>query len=358
MPIIPSEPYIIVRDRRQVLQFSIHNWIIDEWIPLIDHAGYTIYSLYVRMSNSLDERAWPGYTLIENHFGIGRATISERNKLLSWCRLVHIEPGDRNHTNDYYILDIPRVTDQALNHLHHKATQLEPTNKFRSTILRRIDNWHPIQFWWQRGKKKPTVLRPGQPHLPGCLDPSSVAEHPSSVAEHPSSVAEHPSSPAEHPSSPAEHSIRPQNCNNPYKQSLQTIRSNNPQQQQPDDNGNGQRAESAAVVALLAQYNVAEPMLSRMADADLLTAAAWCLYTRTQDLENPPGFIVAQLRAGVHPPADFVTLASIPPEQVTWLEQHARHREWGDWPDNLPCDYQTAELWYSQMKGDHHHGQI
>jgi hypothetical protein len=66
------------------------------------------------MANRDDERRWPGHTLISEHLSIGRSSISDHNRLLKWCGLVHIECGDATHPNEYYILDIPPVTSETL----------------------------------------------------------------------------------------------------------------------------------------------------------------------------------------------------------------------------------------------------
>ena len=66
------------------------------------------------MANKKDERCWLPYGTIEKHLGMGRGTISDYNKLLVWCGLIHIEEGDTRLANDYYILDIPDVTPEVI----------------------------------------------------------------------------------------------------------------------------------------------------------------------------------------------------------------------------------------------------
>jgi hypothetical protein len=190
-----SEEVICVRDRREKYQFSIHNRIIDEWVPIIGPLGYMLYSLYVRMASNDDERCFPGYRLIQDHLGIGASTVSDYNKLLVWAGLIYIESGNNIESNNYYILDIPEVTPDRLEKLRQQAQQdLKPESKFLACILSRLEDWRPIQAYWTQKKPKPVVVHPSQLSLlpADCLESQGtpVAEHPAPVAEHPTPVAE------------------------------------------------------------------------------------------------------------------------------------------------------------------------
>ena len=151
-----------------------------------------------------EERCYPGYRLIAKHMGMGISTISDYNKLLVWCGLLHIEPGDRNSPNDYYILDIPEVTEDVLARIRNLAVkdverlELEREEEaqkldaagmqkdaaklrqkkvgtFYSGLLKRLDKWEPIYVHWGEEKERPFIIKRGQLSLfPG--DP--VGEHP------------------------------------------------------------------------------------------------------------------------------------------------------------------------------------
>ena len=150
---------IIVRDRREPCQFSTHNNLIDQWHPIIKDIGFTLYSFYIRLSNKKDERAFPGFKLICRHFGYSRPTIQLYNQLLTWSKLIHIQPGDQHSPNQYFILEVPSVDTEALDHIrHHALTDLDPTKphefKFQHMLLHRLDHWKPIQhWWWARGRR-------------------------------------------------------------------------------------------------------------------------------------------------------------------------------------------------------------
>lgn len=261
---------IIVRDRRQVHQFSVHNRVIDEWLPIIGPTGYAIYSLYVRMANATDERSWPGYTLITTHLAIGRATLSDHNKLLLWCRLIHIEPGTTHTSNNYYILDIPTVTAELLHAVRLQAQALPLNSRFRHTITKRLDNWTSIQSLWNT-RPKPQIFRPGQPLLPGCEphQTSSPAEHPGSVPEHPSSVPEHP--------------VRQENQNNPKQQSKLT--------------------QVEEITQLLTQTGITVDVAAGLAETcSRELVEGWIAYAATQELHNRAGFLITSLRSRQQPP--------------------------------------------------------
>jgi hypothetical protein len=211
-------PVIIrIRDRRKPRQYSIENRVLDEWYPIIGHHGYALYSLYVRMASKNDERCYPGYRTISEHLHFGITTVYRYNNLLSWCKLIHIEPGNRRKPNDYYILDVPLVTPQALDSIRRLAqAELKPDSRFLTAILYRLDNWQPIQAIWTRHNKRISrIVRQGQLEL--ALEGVPVEKHPVPVEKHPV--------PVEKRGVPVETT----------EQSTRTIHKNNPQQQQ----GNG-----------------------------------------------------------------------------------------------------------------------
>jgi hypothetical protein len=357
-----DEEHIIVRDRRQRHQFSIHNRVIDEWLPIIGQTGYALYSLYVRMASRDDERSWPGYTLISKHLRIGRSSISEHNRLLEWCGLVHIEHGDPNRPNDYYILDIPPVTPEALEKVRQAATdELSPKSKLRQTVLKRLEEWQPIRaLWGNDGGAKPIVVHPAQMQLqmqmplekgePGAGQASRgvenhgpPAEQGSPGAEHPGPLAEQGSPVAEHPSPLAERGVRQEDCNNPNQQSESTIQTDNPEQQSTTTAATGlaapAKADGGVLVGLLADFGVQEPVRSQIASngVDLPTVQAWIWYTQGQEnLRDPVGFVVSRLQQHVPPPDDLLALARVmqqlDEEDLAILDGYAEERRWdGRW---------------------------
>lgn len=261
--------YIRVRDRRSPQQYSIHNVLIDEWFPIIGQTGYTLYSLYVRMANRENEKCWPSFRLIAKHLGIGNSTISEHNNLLFWTRLIHIEPGNKDNPNEYYILEVPRVTPAALDAVEQAARaylsilqarqddevrklQREGLmkeaakrqskavgGKFYQTLFKRLDNWQPIQAIWGSSDEPETAgsgIHPAQLALFGCSTGGArapVVEGGAPPVEQPAPGVEPPAPVVEGgaPGSGAEQSIK----NNPK----QTILNNTPTPTRVNGGGGG-----------------------------------------------------------------------------------------------------------------------
>jgi ADP-ribose pyrophosphatase YjhB (NUDIX family) len=325
-----TEHYIVVRDRRTKHQFSIHNAIIDEWLPIIGLPGYALYSFYCRMANQTDERCFPGYSLIRAHLGLGFATISDYNRLLVWCGLIHIERGNCSESNDYYILDIPEVTSEKLRAIRRLATsELSEDSTFVQALLKRLDNWQPLQAHWERARKtRPSVVHPAQMSLP--------LEEGTSVGEEGTSVGEDPTSPSE------------------VEQSKPTI-----QKQQSEENNQQQQAAAVVVRSLLEELGLQEPTLSQVlaVNPDPADVQGWIWYVQTQTgLNNPVGVVANRLRSRQQPPAEFLALARViaqlDEEDLAILESCARERHWtGRWNlDNERLkelfDHDTLETYY------------
>ncbi len=233
-----DEIIIRVRDRRKARQFSIDNLIMDEWFPVITLRGFTLYSFYCRMANGKDERCFPGYSLIRTHLGMGKTSISDYNKLLTWCGLIHIQSGNENKSNDYYILDVPKATPERINAIKEKAeAELNGDSKFLTQVLKRLESWQPLRAHWKEGTKQIVVVHPNQLSLfPNDQGGSPPAE-PGSPSAEPGSPMAKPGSP------PAEPGVRPEDSNNPKA----TKQSNDPKQQSEAVVANG--AETAVSLA-------------------------------------------------------------------------------------------------------------
>ena len=204
-PRTEAEQTITIRDRRKPRQYSIENRIMDEYRPLIGAAGLDLYNLYVRMANKRDERSWPGYSLIQEHLGIGSSTVSEMNQLLEWCGLVHIENGGSRRSNVYYILEPRPVTHEFLQGLRARVSAgWSDDRRIRRTVLARIDGWRSFLQRCgsrRRASRVKVVRAAGQMELgegsstgaqgssTGVLD-SPTGVHPSSAGAHPSSRGE------------------------------------------------------------------------------------------------------------------------------------------------------------------------
>jgi hypothetical protein len=224
----------LLSDRRRVHQFSVHNLLVDEWYPILGDAGYVLYSFYVRLANRRDERAFPGFKLIRRHFGYGRATIWNYNRLLVWCSLISIVPGNEFNPNQYFILEVPKCDEEARAVLCRRArAELDVGKrheaKFLALVLRRVEGWKPIQHWWElKGREKVITVTRAQLELDLAGEGGVVLQenHPSSEGEPPRFSGETtPVLEENHPGSAGE--PEQSERNNPKEQSER----DNPQQQ-------------------------------------------------------------------------------------------------------------------------------
>jgi hypothetical protein len=329
---------ITVRDRRQKHQFSVHNRLIDEWLPIITIRGYVLYSFYVRLANREDERSYPGYALIKQHLGMGKSTISEYNQLLEWCELIHIEPGTRVRSNDYYILDVPQVTPERRAKIRQKATtNLIPESKFLAALLKRLDAWKSIQELWGEKKTKGrqvVIHRPeGQMSLP--LGDDGVGSPP---AEQGSPPAEHPSPSTEQGGSPAEQGSPPGGL----EQSEATVEGDESLNDAP-------RQIAISTASFLQNLGVTEPTLSQIADRDEAVALAWWWYIQTQPGLKKKGleidYLIKRLRENDSPLPGYRELAQVwlqlsNEQRWTLLRAEKNHRLYRQ-PWRLPDDGST-----------------
>lgn len=290
---------IVIRDRRQRHQFSIHNRLIDDWLPIIDHTGLALYSLFVRMANARDERCWTAYSTIAAHLRVSKSTVSDHNRLLAWCRLIHIEAGNQRRANNYYILDVPALDTDLLHHIRYRASHADPPLRF--DVFSRLDTWRPIQDVWQaRQRYKLAVLRPGQMHLPL----SGTAREPSGTLREPCSTLREPCSPP----GVLEQSL----LNNPNEQSNNNSKAGGDVDASPEplvQNGwdltNSFNPEQDAAFQDLLRWDVRPQAAAEIVTThahQLPQIQAWIDHTRAliddeQEIRNPAGFIVAGIRS-------------------------------------------------------------
>ena len=196
---------IVIRDRRQKHQFSIHNRLIDEWFGILGQTGFALYCLYCRMADARSESSYPGYSYIQALLGVSRRTIADYNKLLSWCALVHVDPGEAGRHNVYYVLDVPQLTPALLDRIRCCAQAEMDTSadaRFNRMIVGRVDGWAPIAACRRKraGVARPASLSdtphppPGVPRTPGSSPsvPPRVSPPPSGIHGIPDGAARTP----------------------------------------------------------------------------------------------------------------------------------------------------------------------
>ncbi|MBC8445669.1 MAG: hypothetical protein H8D74_00570 [Chloroflexi bacterium] len=286
-----TERTIVVRDRRQVHQFSTHNRVIDEWLPIVGKTGFVLYSLYLRMAHRDNEHCYPGYNSISEHLRISPTTISHCNKILVWCRLIAIVQGNRRVSNDYYILDVPRVTPEALDEIRRVLTiETDENSKLRRTMLKRLDEWQPIQDIWDKHKKAPvTIVKAVHSNQIDLPLSTTQAKQGTTQAKQGTTQAKQGTTQAKQGTTPSV-----------VEQSESTIRKNNPKEQ---SNSNNTQNAVVAVLSVLNQFQIMEPTRTEIANLPHITAdylTAWWDWYQTDVGASKlgAGYFVQQFRDG------------------------------------------------------------
>ncbi len=287
-----DEVLLYVRDRRKPSQFSIDNVIMDQWYPIIDAIGFSIYALLIRMANeSNGESCYPGYTMITGHLGIGPATLSYYISLLEWCQLIYrdrpeiviIQNGERktrrqgNRSNTYYILEVTHVTPERLALVREKVVESANkqsgglTKEWGEKFTRAIDSWKPLQSHWavRRRKKIKTVV-----------SQTSMFDGDQIISDPPPPVS-------------------------------------------ADSAGEKRHAYLVDTQKIFADFGIVGSPAKELADADESVVLAWVWQCQIEEMEpkKAPGFVVKRLRLQDSPGEDKLGMA------YSWLTMKAEDRE-------------------------------
>ena len=165
-----------IRDQRIAPQTNIDHGVILDWLPVIGQTGFALYSIY--MSLAAQRLPSPGIRRLANHIGAGPQSIRFSNRVLEWAGLIAITPGDQETSNTYDILDVPPVTDAALERIAAAALadsvlKRDYASYYRRRLLAACQSWQPF---WQR---RPGMLRPAND------TPAMPAPRPAAVAAPP-----------------------------------------------------------------------------------------------------------------------------------------------------------------------------
>ena len=351
---LDDKKLIVVRDRRKFNQFTIHNVLVDHWVPIIGQIGFLLYAFYTRLANKKDEKAFPGYTLIQRHLKLGRGSISEHNRLLVWCGLIHIEEGGRRKANEYYILAVPEVDAERIEVIRgliavdgerreidrlaladkleaeakafedgasSQVEQLKRVKKLRTasqdafwgTVLKRLDNWRPISDYWREPEDKIQVVKEGQLSLFAGSDD----EQGGSGVEQAGSDDEQAGSGIEQIGSGVDQGVRGENCNNPKEQSKGTAKINKPNGTSPPptdtsadsvplpEHQNGSGGGGGGVQQVILNWMGFNGRLSQKDNAPsielLLAWGLWVNLRGADDSNNPVGVARSKWRRGEFP---------------------------------------------------------
>lgn len=176
---VPVEVCIRSFDLREFHFYQVHNMIVDDYMPLIGCAGLALYNLYTRRAMKETQRAKIPQTIIQEHLGIKKASVSDYNLILEWCELVYV---DRKHrkTNEVYLLNVKPLTPEHIEKIRQNVYEatggLRPKQvknaRLRVTMLKRLDGWKSLGNLLDEHNQVPAhikIVKPSdlQGQLPG-----------------------------------------------------------------------------------------------------------------------------------------------------------------------------------------------
>jgi len=130
-----SQEAIVIRDRRKPNQFTTDNVIAREWLPILRVGdAFFFYSVYLSMANRETESSWGSLRTMARYLQCGVDLIIRGNKLLEICELIHIESGDQQTSNEYYVLDPPSLTPELARRILDRLDEIQDQEKGK--------NWH------------------------------------------------------------------------------------------------------------------------------------------------------------------------------------------------------------------------
>lgn len=147
-------PINTMKVARTHLPYQVEKHLVTEWLPILGVVGFALYNFYLCLGD--DEMATPGIRETANHLSISASYVNLYNRLLVYCELIKIVPGEGPKPNGYILLPIPRVTQEAMERIKRKVAKdwqmkTQPGFLRRSSkrqpvgLLDRLDSWEPIR---------------------------------------------------------------------------------------------------------------------------------------------------------------------------------------------------------------------
>jgi hypothetical protein len=97
-----------IRDRRRRSWFSTDNEIVDDYGPKLGIYGLGVYCVLCRYAYSETEEATVSLRTLGSKLRMGRTKLLETLATLEEAGLISIERGDREHSNVYTLLEVPK----------------------------------------------------------------------------------------------------------------------------------------------------------------------------------------------------------------------------------------------------------
>jgi hypothetical protein len=97
-----------IRDRRRRSWFSADNEILDYYGPKLGIYGFGVYCALCRYAYSDTEEATVSVRTMAKKLRMGHTKLLETLSALEDAGLISIERGDREHSNIYTLLEVPK----------------------------------------------------------------------------------------------------------------------------------------------------------------------------------------------------------------------------------------------------------
>ena len=97
-----------IRDRRRRSWFSTDNEIVDDYGPKLGIYGLGVYCVLCRYAYSETEEATVSLRTMARKLRVGQTKLLETLDALEDAELISIERGDREHSNVYTLLEVPK----------------------------------------------------------------------------------------------------------------------------------------------------------------------------------------------------------------------------------------------------------
>jgi hypothetical protein len=97
-----------IRDRRRRSWFSADNEILDDYGPKLGIYGFGVYCALCRYAYSDTEEATVSIRTMAKKLRMGHTKLLETLSALEDAGLISIERGDREHSNVYTLLEVPK----------------------------------------------------------------------------------------------------------------------------------------------------------------------------------------------------------------------------------------------------------
>jgi len=126
-----------IRDRRRRSWFSADNEVLDDYGPQLGIYGFGVYCALCRYSYSETEEAEVSVRTMAKKLRMGHAKKLETLSALEDAGLIAIERGDREHSNVYTLLEVPKrgVSEQKQGVSEQKQGGVSEQKQYKRSVF-------------------------------------------------------------------------------------------------------------------------------------------------------------------------------------------------------------------------------